>query len=110
MPLGSDRVHLLPHREPDRAIAPLEHLPTVAGSVSQVFESSIATSELRLRWHWNPFRSDPRFQNTLAAPRSEDGLSLSSCSNFIREITPVNRPERRALSGDQLGDPFSPER
>ena len=41
---------------------------TTPGPVSQVFEGSITLSELRLRWQWDPLRTDSRFQKILAGP------------------------------------------
>jgi serine/threonine-protein kinase len=52
----------------DQAIALIERLLTVPGPVSQVFEGSMTLSELRLRWQWDPLRSDLRFQKILTGP------------------------------------------
>jgi len=31
-------------------------------------DDSIALSDLRIRWEWDPLRNDPRFQKILASP------------------------------------------
>jgi TolB-like protein len=46
----------------DQAVTLLQHLLTIPGPISQVFEGSITLSELRLRWQWDPLRNDSRFQ------------------------------------------------
>ncbi len=48
--------------EADRAIPLLERLLTTPAA------SGITLAELRLRWEWDPLRSDQRFQKILAAP------------------------------------------
>jgi TolB-like protein/class 3 adenylate cyclase len=54
--------------ESDQAIALIERLLTVPGPVRQVFEGSMTLTDLRLRWQWDPLRSDPRFQKIIAGP------------------------------------------
>jgi len=52
----------------DQAIALIESLLRQPGCVSPLNEASMSLSELRLRWQWDPLRSDPRFQEILTAP------------------------------------------
>ena len=52
----------------DKAIALIEALLRQPGCVSPLNEASMSLSELRLRWQWDPLRSDPRFQKILATP------------------------------------------
>lgn len=49
------------------ALAMIHDLLRKPGAVS-FFEASMSLPELRLRWQWDPLRSDPRFQEILAAP------------------------------------------
>lgn len=51
----------------DEAIGLLESLLRKPGCVS-FYEASLTLSELRLRWQWDPIRSDPRFQKILGDP------------------------------------------
>ncbi len=51
----------------DEAIAAVEWLLKEPGGVF-FYEASMSLWELRLRWQWDPLRSDPRFQKLLAAP------------------------------------------
>jgi serine/threonine protein kinase/Flp pilus assembly protein TadD len=51
--------------EPDQAISMIEKLLRTPGAVF-FSETSISLWELRLRWEWDPLRSDPRFQKILA--------------------------------------------
>jgi len=53
---------------PDEAMRLLEHLLTIPGPVSQVFDGSITLSDLRLRWQWDPMRGDPRFKKLVDGP------------------------------------------
>ncbi len=52
----------------DRALAMIEHLLREPGCVSPLDEASMSLWDLRLRWQWDPLRSDPHFQEILAAP------------------------------------------
>jgi TolB-like protein len=52
----------------DQAIFLIESLLRQPGCVSPLNEASMSLSELRLRWQWDPLRSDPRFRKILAAP------------------------------------------
>ena len=54
--------------ESDQAMVLIERLLTTPGPVSQVFEGSMTVSELRMRWQWDPMRSNPRFQKILGDP------------------------------------------
>lgn len=54
--------------ERDRAIALIERLLVTPAAVLPAFEGSITLHELRLRWHWDPLRGDPRFQKLLEGP------------------------------------------
>ncbi|MGH8094664.1 MAG: protein kinase domain-containing protein [Chthoniobacterales bacterium] len=50
----------------DQAISMIESLLRAPGGVF-FYEASMSLWELRLRWQWDPLRSDPRFQKILAA-------------------------------------------
>ena len=52
----------------DQAIAMIESLLRQPGCVSPLNEASLSLWDLRLRWQWDPLRSDPRFQEILGAP------------------------------------------
>jgi TolB-like protein len=54
--------------ESDQALALIERLLTTPGAVAKAFEGNITLAELRLRWQWDPLRSDPRFQKIIAGP------------------------------------------
>ena len=55
--------------ERDQAITLIERLLSTPGAVSYPdYPSSITLAELRLRWEWDPLRSNPRFQKILAGP------------------------------------------
>src|SRR6266542_1409331 len=55
--------------EPDQAITLIERLLSTPGPVHcSNFPSSITLADLRLRWEWDPLRSNPRFQKILAGP------------------------------------------
>ena len=51
----------------DKAISMIEKLLQMPGGVF-FYEGSMSLWELRLRWQWDPLRSDPRFQKILAGP------------------------------------------
>jgi tetratricopeptide (TPR) repeat protein len=51
----------------DEAIPMIESLLRMPGGVF-FYEASMSLWELRLRWQWDPLRSDPRFQRILAGP------------------------------------------
>src|SRR4029077_2761153 len=46
--------------ETDKAIKLIERLLTTPGALN--FDTSITLNDLKLRWQWDPLRSDPRFQ------------------------------------------------
>ena len=50
----------------EEAISAIEKLLQTPGGVF-FYEASMSLWELRLRWQWDPLRSDPRFQKLLAA-------------------------------------------
>lgn len=52
--------------ETDKAIAEIKRLLTVPGALN--YETSITLNDLRLRWQWDPLRSDPRFQAIVNGP------------------------------------------
>jgi TolB-like protein/Tfp pilus assembly protein PilF len=55
--------------EPDQAITLIERLLSTPGAVSYPdYPNSITLADLRLRWEWDPLRSNPRFQKILAEP------------------------------------------
>ena len=57
--------------ELDQAVALIERLLTTPGSRGKAFEGNITLTELRLRWQWDPLRSDRRFQKIIAGPEPE---------------------------------------
>ena len=55
--------------EQDQAITLIERLLSTPGPVQWPdFPQNITLADLRLRWEWDPLRSDPRFQKILAGP------------------------------------------
>jgi serine/threonine protein kinase/tetratricopeptide (TPR) repeat protein len=57
--------------ETDQAITLIEHLLTTPGAVitSKTLSSySITLMDLRLRWEWDPLRSNPRFKKIIEGP------------------------------------------
>ena len=55
--------------EPDQAITLIERLLSTPGPVEcSDFPNNITLADLRLRWEWDPLRSNPRFQKILAGP------------------------------------------
>jgi serine/threonine protein kinase/Flp pilus assembly protein TadD len=73
VPLLASKLALVYARtgETDQAITLIEHLLTTPGAVltrRSCSEYSITLMDLRLRWEWDPLRSNPRFQKILAGP------------------------------------------
>ena len=56
--------------EVDEALRLVEHLLTIPGPVSQVFDGSMTINDLRLRWPWDSLRDHPRFRQLLDGPES----------------------------------------
>ena len=55
--------------EADQAITLIERLLSTPGPVEcSDFPNNITLADLRLRWEWDPLRSNPRFQKILAGP------------------------------------------
>jgi TolB-like protein/class 3 adenylate cyclase/Flp pilus assembly protein TadD len=54
--------------EADQAITLIERLLSTPGAVDLSNPYSITLADLRLRWEWDPLRTDPRFQKILAGP------------------------------------------
>jgi TolB-like protein/Flp pilus assembly protein TadD len=54
--------------EADQAITLIERLLSTPGAVDLSNPYSITLTDLRLRWEWDPLRTDPRFQKILAGP------------------------------------------
>ena len=55
--------------EPDQAITLIERLLSTPGPVGWPdFPPNMTLSDLRLRWEWDPLRSNPRFQKILEGP------------------------------------------
>ena len=54
--------------EHDRALELVQRLLVTPAAVLPAFEGSITLHELGLRRHWDPLRTDPRFQKILEGP------------------------------------------
>jgi hypothetical protein len=54
--------------ENDRATSMVEGLLRQPGCVCPLNEATLALWDLRVRWQWDPLRSDARFQQILAGP------------------------------------------
>jgi TolB-like protein/class 3 adenylate cyclase/Flp pilus assembly protein TadD len=54
--------------EADQAITLIERLLSTPGAVKFGAPWSITLADLRLRWEWDPLRTNPRFQKILAGP------------------------------------------
>ncbi len=54
--------------EIDQALALVERLLRTPGASISLYHAGITQAELRLRWQWDPLRTDPRFQKILAGP------------------------------------------
>jgi tetratricopeptide (TPR) repeat protein len=54
--------------EAEQAITLIERLLSTPGAASWGNATSITLADLRLRWQWDPLRTNPRFQKILAAP------------------------------------------
>jgi hypothetical protein len=50
------------------AIRLIKRLLATPGPVGGKDQADMTIAELRLRWEWDPLRSDPRFQTLLAGP------------------------------------------
>jgi tetratricopeptide (TPR) repeat protein len=62
--------------EPDQAITLIERLLSTPGPLQWPdFPTSITLADLRLRWEWDPLRSNPRFQKILAGPEPKTVLT-----------------------------------
>ena len=62
--------------EPDQAITLIERLLSTPGPIQcSDFPHNMTLADLRLRWEWDPLRSNPRFQKILAGPEPETVLT-----------------------------------
>jgi TolB-like protein/DNA-binding winged helix-turn-helix (wHTH) protein/Flp pilus assembly protein TadD len=62
--------------EPDQAITLIERLLSTPGPVEcSDYPHNMTLADLRLRWEWDPLRSNPRFQKILAGPEPKTVLS-----------------------------------
>lgn len=62
--------------EPDQAITLIERLLSTGGTVEcSDFPFNMTLADLRLRWEWDPLRSNLRFQKILAAPEPKTVLT-----------------------------------
>jgi serine/threonine protein kinase len=57
--------------EHDRSLELIQRLLVAPAAVLPAFEGSITLHELDLRWHWDPLRTNPRFQKILQGPEPE---------------------------------------
>jgi hypothetical protein len=66
-------------------------LSTPGGATMPDFPYSITLAEPRLRWEWDPLRSNARFQRILRAG-TEDGLlvEIMNSENLFAELKPCN--------------------
>ena len=80
----------------DQAIALIESLLRQPGCVSPLNEASMSLWELRLRWQWDPLRSDPRFQKILDSPGAADRLLKSRPRSRMSERVNWAGPRRSA--------------
>jgi hypothetical protein len=62
--------------EQDPAMTLTERLLSTPGAVQGLsFPQNITLADLRLRWEWDPLRSNPRFQKILAGPEPKTVLT-----------------------------------
>ncbi len=62
--------------EPDQAITLIERLLSTPGPIQCAdFPHNMTLADLRLRWEWDPLRSNPRFQKILAGPEPKTVLT-----------------------------------
>lgn len=62
--------------EPDQAITLIERLLSTPGPIQcSDFPHNMTLADLRLRWEWDPLRSNPRFQKILAEPEPKTVLT-----------------------------------
>ncbi len=63
--------------EQDPAITLIERLLSIPGLAASGLAdpSNMTLAELRLRWEWDPLRSNPRFQKILAGPEPKTVLT-----------------------------------
>ncbi|MEO8440315.1 MAG: protein kinase [Spartobacteria bacterium] len=54
--------------EAETAVGMIEKLLREPGCISPLTEANMSLWDLRLRWQWDPLRSNPRFQKILSAP------------------------------------------
>ena len=66
--------------ETDQALTLIERLLQTPGATlrAEFYNGGITQAELRLRWQWDPLRSNPRFQN-YSPDRSQDDLLATPC-------------------------------
>ena len=92
----------------DQAIRLIERLLTTPGPAQfPDFPENITLADLRLRWEWDPLRSDPRFQKILAEPEPKTILSVAAalrrlvanCVDSLPEHLVLNRQTGFHLQG-----------